>query len=368
MIKFIRGTFVLITVVMLLVYFVASLSPYISPLVFWPITFLSLGFLFIAISTFLVILIWLFVNWKASAFLFALFILVGYSNLKATVALHFFSNFNYQKDSNALRVMTWNVRYFDENIRLFDTPNSIRRQMFDFIRKADPDVILFQDYLDYQSNTMTSNISMVRDSLGYSYCYTTKDMSGHNSYGDSDAGVGMFSKIPLTDSGKATFNIGSESVGYIDLLYKNRKVRILTTHLLSTGIHPSKEYSAGYRDYDSIYAYGRSVMGRLQYYDQVHTEQAKIVKAVADESPHPVIITGDFNSVPSSYVYHLIKGNRKDVFVNKGLGLGHTYKGLSKTLRIDFMLVDQRFRVKQVATPQLNLSDHYPVIADLYWK
>ena len=240
--------------------------------------------------------------------------------------------------------------------------------MINYLKDLNADVMLFQDYVDYYSENIFSNISTFRDSLGYTYCYTTKDAGGHNSYGDSETGVALFSKYPITDSGKITYTMVHESVGFIDVLFKNKKVRVFTTHLLSTGIHPSLEYSAGLHEYDSAFLYGKSVIGRLKHYDQIHVRQAAVVKNEVDKSPYPVIVTGDFNSVPSSYVYHTIKGNLQDAFVKKGFGLGHTYQGLSKTLRIDYVLVDDAFSILQVTSPRLKLSDHFPVIADIAWK
>lgn len=43
--------------------------------------------------------------------------------------------------------------------------------------------------------------------------------------------------------------------------------------------------------------------------------QANVVKQCIDESPYPVLVCGDFNSLPSSYTYHTVKGKQlKDGF------------------------------------------------------
>jgi endonuclease/exonuclease/phosphatase family metal-dependent hydrolase len=330
-------------------------------------TFLGLGFLIIAATTLFIILIWLFLNRKVFVVLRLVFFIAGYRNLSASIAINPSPNFNHKKDTAALRVITWNVRYFDNNAKHADSPNAVRRKMINYLRNLNADVMLFQDYVDYYGRETYSNISTMRDSLGYKYCYTTKDALGHNSNGDSEQGVAIFSRYPIVDTGKIKYPI-QESIGYADIRYKNKTFRVLTTHLLSTGIHPSLEYDDGYRNYDSAMEYSKSVITRLKYFDQVHAQQAELVKQAVLKSPHPVIVTGDFNSVPSSYVYHIIKGNLDDVFVKKGFGLGHTYKGLSKTLRIDYLLVDPSFTILQYTSPRLLLSDHFPVITDLEWK
>ena len=110
---------------------------------------------------------------------------------------------------------------------------------------------------------------------------------------------------------------------------------------------------------------GRSRIRLLKRYDSIHSRQAELFASVIAKSPYPVIAAGDFNSVPTSYVYHTIKGKLHDAFLRKGFGFGQTYIALSPTLRIDYILVEPRFKVIQATTPSYSASDHFPVIADI---
>ena len=82
-------------------------------------------------------------------------------------------------------------------------------------------------------------------------------------------------------------------------------------------------------------------------------------------SRHPVIVCGDFNDVPNSYTYFTVKGDLQDAFLEKGSGFGRTLRMLSPTLRIDYILADQRFKVTQYHKIEVPYSDHYPILADL---
>jgi endonuclease/exonuclease/phosphatase family metal-dependent hydrolase len=113
---------------------------------------------------------------------------------------------------------------------------------------------------------------------------------------------------------------------------------------------------------------GTSKIKPIKHYDRIHALQAEKIRGIINKSPYPVIVTGDFNSVPSSYVYHTIKGNLLDPFIKKGRGFSSSYKALSPTLRIDYILHDPSFKTIQFKTPKLYLSDHFPVVADLTWK
>jgi len=96
--------------------------------------------------------------------------------------------------------------------------------------------------------------------------------------------------------------------------------------------------------------------------------QSSRVKAAVDKSPYPVIICGDFNDVPNSYAYNTIGKGLKNTFEQKGTGIGRTFYGISPTLRIDDIFVDKRFTVEQFLRIKKNLSDHFPIITDLYYK
>jgi endonuclease/exonuclease/phosphatase family metal-dependent hydrolase len=93
--------------------------------------------------------------------------------------------------------------------------------------------------------------------------------------------------------------------------------------------------------------------------------QADLVRNKLDSCPYPEIICGDFNDVPNSYTYFRIKGNRQDVFVRKGSGLGRSFTAVSPTLRIDYILTDKAFDVLQYNRFLVPWSDHYPIVADL---
>jgi endonuclease/exonuclease/phosphatase family metal-dependent hydrolase len=368
--KFFRVVFLIITIPVAIAYLFSCLTPYISPAHFWPFTFLALGFPIIAVILICTIIIWFLVRRRVAVILLIL-LLLGYKNLFSTWAVSVPHTFNYDKDTSALRILDWNVRYFDNNERAADTPNSVRQQMISYIRKVNPDVLLFQDYSDYVGPLYVSNFKTMTDSLGFKYSYASRDSTTHLGSADYITGCAIYSKLPIIDSKTITYeSIGEpEGIYYADIVFKNRKIRFYTTHLVSMQIrpHPGISNEQGEQKYDSAYRYGKKVTKTIKRYDQIHVKQAEFVKSIISQSPYPSIITGDFNSVPSSYVYHTIRGNKQDAFINKGFGLGHTYYALTKTLRIDYILVDPALKISQVTTPALYLSDHFPVVTDVRW-
>jgi endonuclease/exonuclease/phosphatase family metal-dependent hydrolase len=313
--------------------------------------------------------LWILIRWKI-AFLLLILLLLGYKNLTSTLAINAPTRFTYNKDTTALRVLSWNVRYFNDNSRA--AADTLRRGIMNFIRYSNADVILLQDYTDYlRKEEYFSSVEEIRDSLGYKYAFISNDFIDSVSYGGAIKGSAIFSKIPFIDTGKIVFEnmMEPESIIFADFLFASKRMRFYTTHLVSMNIlpHTGLLEEQGKERYDSAYRYTKKIYHTIKYYDRIHANQADFVKTVISQSPHPAIITGDFNSVPSSYVYHTIKGNRQDAFIKKGWGLGHSYYALSKTLRIDYILADQSFKISQFTSPVLYYSDHFPLIADIKW-
>lgn len=365
--KFIKAILTIVSIVCAMVYIVACCTPYISPLSFWQMTFLALAFPFVAIFLFLLTLLWLLFSRRITLVLLVV-LLIGHKNLYSTFAFNFPATFNLNKKENTLRIISWNARYFDNNARHADGPTSVRRQMIKYIRKANADVLFFQDYISYEGEALFSNDRTFRDSLGFKYFYTSKDIVTQHSFGRSETGVAIFSKFPLTDTGNIKFTMHNESIAKADLVYQDKKIRLFTTHFASMGIHGTRKYLVKPEKQDSALVVTKEVSRTLKNFDQIHAMQAEQLRREISKSPYPIIVSGDFNSVPSSYVYHLVKGNLKDVFSESGTGIGRTYTSLTRTLRIDYIFIDPSFKVLQTETPHLFLSDHFPVVADVQLK
>ena len=70
----------------------------------------------------------------------------------------------------------------------------------------------------------------------------------------------------------------------------------------------------------------------------------------------------DLNDTPVSYVYQVLSDNLQDSFCERGFGFDFTYAGKIPGLRIDYVFVDDHFKILDHQVPKLELSDHYPVL------
>ena len=367
--KFFRSLVVLSTASCALVYFFTCFTPYISPGRFWPASFLALGYPFVTVGMVSLIFYWFFIQKKVSLLLLAILVL-GYQNFFSTIAIHCFST-PVARPANTIRILTWNVRGFDNPSTYIDTPGSVRQQMFDYIRDSAPDIICMQEFTEHRGKGMISNSTELLD-MGYNYYFRTDDMARQYPYGYIATGTAIFSRIPIVSTGKMMFPDTSfpEHIAYVDVVMHNSPLRIFSTHFksLNLGAILADPNNKALFYGDSNFIYTASKFEKLKVFPQEHALEGNLAKALMNKSPYPVIFCGDLNSVPASYPYHVMSQGLQDAFLQKGFGLGTTMDSLPQTLRIDYLLVDKKIAIKNYVRNELHLSDHFPQMIDVQWK
>ena len=368
--KFFIGLFAAITFVPAFTYLVSCLTPYISPVRFWPMAFLALGFPYLAVVLLFLALSWLFIRKRVALFLLMLFF-AGFQNLFATFALDPSPKSNFSKDPGSLRILTWNVRGFDNSSEAIDTAHSVRKHIFDYISEVNPDVICFQEFAEHFIRGTFSNTAELRR-LGYRYFYRTDEMPRHYPYGTVLSGTAIFSRLPIIDSHKTMLGDTScpEYLACIDVLLQNKPIRIFATHFKSINLfaNPVDTVNKVIFHGDDKFVYEAGKLKKIRVFAQEHAREAAIAKKAIDKSPYPVVVGTDMNSVPASYPYHTMSYGLQDAFKLKGWGLGTTLENLPKTLRIDFLLADKKLSIQKFREDDLHLSDHFPQFMDVSWK
>ncbi len=337
----------------------------------WWVGILGVGFGILCSAILVMLLFWIVV--RSRWFLLPLAsILVGWRPLTAFFALHPFAPSQTAKIDGSLRVMQWNVARFDEMNHPPGSRESKRKQMLDYIREQNPDIICMQEFLEtHNSKWLQPNIRYFRDTLGFKYYMYAMDHRRRDSL--YEHGIAIFSKFPIIRTVRYKFGgpqslKANESYAYADIEVKGQTIRVFTTHLQSLLL--------GKKELESVEEMkarkevrideSKGIFKKFRQAYVFRQQQAAKIRQALDTSAYPVIICADFNDVPNSYVYHHIRGDRKDAWARKGFGVGRTFSYISPTLRIDYIFTDPRFTVAQVRTPHHRLSDHYPVIADLF--
>jgi endonuclease/exonuclease/phosphatase family metal-dependent hydrolase len=288
---------------------------------------------------------------------------IAYPTILVLFAWHPGVPFSQKKKDNSLRIISFNVKEFNGN-----NPQPIGHKLRTediaaSIQKWDPDIICLQEYNTKELKNDIANHATYFDEK-YPYSFFSKD---HQIYeANYFAGNIIYSKYKILYAERVPFT-NQESLIYVDLLKGDDTIRVFTTHLASFKFKQNDfeaiDDAADANEAALKAKYG--VMRKMKNAFMIRAVQASIIQAQLAKSPYPTLITGDFNDVPSSYTYKQIKGEMQDAFLAKGFGIGATYMNLSPTLRIDYIMADNRWQVKGWESLDENLSDHHMIMADL---
>jgi endonuclease/exonuclease/phosphatase family metal-dependent hydrolase len=106
-------------------------------------------------------------------------------------------------------------------------------------------------------------------------------------------------------------------------------------------------------------------------------EQARIIQDWADRQNDPIILMGDFNDAPASPAHNILTGGRlRDTWLmanqhdTPSSFTRHRFDGIPLIARLDWILADLCFQVRDVQivhdhTDGRYPSDHFPYVADL---
>jgi endonuclease/exonuclease/phosphatase family metal-dependent hydrolase len=275
--------------------------------------------------------------------------MLGYKSIGVFIAFNAPTSFEVKKETKAIRVVSWNVARFIELARNNNRGSVTRKKMLALLAEQKADVLCLQEF--YTS-----------DNPGF---YFSKDLDGDLNYYSSV----IFSRYPIVDSGMVRFPRPSqpEVLLQADIQTGNAVIRILTTHLQSQRFD-KQDYRRieKIRDReDSLVYHFIPIVGKLKRGVVIRSLQADMIASLLADSPYPVILAADLNDVPNSYTYFTVRGTLQDAFLQQGYGLGRTFRGLSPTLRIDYILADRRFAVQQFKRVKKDYSDHYMLVTDL---
>lgn len=289
--------------------------------------------------------------------------------LKHLVKIKMTSNFTLKKHPANIRVMSWNVEHFD--ILEHKTHPERKQMMIDIINNYQPDIACFQEMVASDSipgaiNSLPEFMSKLK-MKDYLYSYNKKlDFDRSHRFG-----IITFSKYPIINKHTLSYapNDYNSIFQYIDIVKDADTFRVFNLHLQSLKFSDrNRAYLDNPQNDSKKIKESVSVLKKLKIGFLRRQAQSERVKKAINESPYPVMVCGDFNDVPNSYAYQTIGKGLKNAFAEKGTGIGRTFYSISPTLRIDNIFVSQQFTVEQYVRIKKKLSDHFPIIADLYYN
>lgn len=345
------------------------------------LSLLSFSTLFAVIGNLIFILLWLFSS-KKLRFLFSLItIIICWNVTRPLIGLNYFGKNNIaNSEALGLKVMTWNVHLFD--LGEWTKDKASKAKIIKLIEEENPDILCMEEYY-WDQKDHSQPYTGILQQLGYPYVefvreYSYQKMWITSASSKSDTisvGHAVFSKFPLRNKQEYKLHPSSPNMmlSVEVVIDSNNIFNLNVVHLTSVGFEDgdikyiSDVRKKGLEAEDE----GRSkgLLKKLRDASARRAGLANNIDSFKKTMDYPIIICGDFNDVPGSYVYRKVKGDLTDAFAEKGVGLGRTYRNISPTLRIDYILYDaDALSIEGYNRPQVTLSDHYPVIANFILK
>jgi endonuclease/exonuclease/phosphatase family metal-dependent hydrolase len=365
--KFTKRLSLLLNIAVGFLFLLACCNAFLHPDRWWFISLLAFFFPLLLILLIGFLIFWLFICARY-ALISGICLIIGWQNIHAffgfNPAKHDFTH----KDSASIRIMTWNVRSWDEFTTRKTGASDHRLLMLNLIAQQDADILCFQEFYEPADSTK-SNIRYISRELKFPYLFFSRDY--YNRSNKSQNGVIIFSKYPITATAQKHFTrengTSAESIISADVDIRGQMIRVFTTHLQSV-LFKRKDFrnvEIIRNAEDSMLEASRSIAKKLKNALGLRGYQADTVRTLLDMSPFPHFICGDFNDVPNSYTYFHIRGDRQDAFIAKCFGIGRSYVNISPTLRIDYILPSKEFKIVQTIRLTAPYSDHYALLTDL---
>ncbi|MFI3279927.1 MAG: endonuclease/exonuclease/phosphatase family protein [Rikenellaceae bacterium] len=342
---------VVMLVVSLLCFVAISLTlvtSYYDPAKSWLFPVMGLITPAVYIATLLLALYWV-IRWRLLyASLLILPLLVGIPGISRYYKIETSKVYAEPSRRGTIRLTSYNIREFVNDDQQLST-----REMAEYFDELKPEVICLQEFVPKRMSEedepeIFKKYNRVKlKELAIFTRYNILDSSENLISEEDDSGCAMW----------ADLQIGTDTIRLYNIHLQSTAITVYDNDYISNMEFISDSLSDD-RFMSMLSRFRQSAIGR--------SSQADTVALSIKESPHRVIVCGDFNDTPNSYTYRKIAHGLQDSFQEAGTGYSYTFRGFMNLLRIDYILVEKPTQVLSYeVTDSLRLSDHLPITTTL---
>lgn len=255
----------------------------------------------------------------------------------------------------SIKILSYNVWVFAEGSTDDERDNPIAK----YITEQNADIVCLQE-----AKPSDDNAKIIYPIIEKNYQY--KDTMMHPNKGDC---IALYSKYPIISREKIDYT----SKGNISCAYKLKigkdTVLLINNHLETTGLSPEdkthfKKLVKGDLETDTAEKTSILLIDKLADATKKRAPEADAVaKYIRQHKGMPIIVCGDFNDSPISYVRRTIANELTDCYITTGNGPGISYHKSGFFVRIDNIMCSNHFEpYKCKVDDSIDNSDHYPII------
>ena len=324
------------------------LSPVDHPL----LACLGMAFPFFILANLLMLFLMLIFKWKrvwVPIFGFAL----AYVPIRTYIPLHF----SRDVPQDCIKVLSYNVCGYGGNYRYEKAVDTVAS----YIRRIDADIVCLQEDHGGKGGNPVEALAQI-----YPYNDTTQLSPGGAPLVNC---LGIHTRYPIIRKERLPMESQANgSVAYFLQVGADTLI-VINNHLEATHLSVSdrnryKQVIKGEMEREAAEEEAVSIIERLGDSMAKRAPQADILNQYIEEHAHyPIILCGDFNDTPISYVRRVVSQNLTDCFVESGCGLGLSFNQKGFNFRIDHIMCSSHFEPYNcMVDDDMDASDHYPIM------
>lgn len=355
--KIVKYTSLLINIFFVLLYVCGLLSSIIPSDKFVWFSYLGLIFPILILIQLGFVLFW--IIRKKWLFLISLSLLaISFPAVNRAFTLPFHKSYTLIENKSTVKLLTYNVSIFGGEKEF--------QHIMNLIEETDADIVCLQEFGFYTSHNLLTEyqiLSRLRKHYPYRHLWY-KNQNSNVSWG-----IATFSKYQIIKKKKIDYASAYNVSMYSDIVIGSDTVRVFNNHLESNKftIHDVKHYRSLSEDFsrEKLWLITENMSYKLGAAYRVRAQQARTVSEAITQSPHPVVVCGDFNDVPQSYTYRTIAQGLCDIQFATSWGYNYTFYTNGMLVNIDHVLVNEKY-ITPLAYNIIHesYSDHYPVITE----
>ncbi|MEX1240906.1 MAG: endonuclease/exonuclease/phosphatase family protein [Cyclobacteriaceae bacterium] len=300
---------------------------------------------------------------KKSALYFLIVLVAGSNYLFSTIGVKSLFKARKASPAESFTVLNYNVSAFNEKYvarseGFNEMPDSEQSALLEWVISNESDIQCYQE-VSYSPASPDADLLGIFRKHGYDYYFSASPNWRDSSY----FGILIISRFPMISKGDVIVSEnGFNRICYADIGMGRDTIRIVNVHLQSMqmkGFHPGFSETIDDRT-RSV----RVVLRKLKSGVFERSRQIKQLIEFVEASPYPVICAGDFNELPYSFSYQMLKRHLRNSFEESGRGFGFTYNGNTLgMLRIDnqFYSSSSLRSLDFQTLDTVKFTDHFPV-------
>lgn len=313
---------------------------------------------YLVMLTAVVIFIWFLCGRWITAGIGVLTLILAWSPITTVMPLNFSKKAT--PGAQTFKVLTYNILHGDDQEKGNDVPGN---RSFEYVINSGADIVVLQEMIDLDNPNEVHNLAEFRDTLKKVYPYWA---------GSKGTDQKVLSKYPVRLIGYDVYfgGGGDESrFSAYKVNIKGKELTVINMHLNSYALSDKerdivKDLAKG-KGKEAMGEFKEGIMSKFKKNLTYRADRVNLLRMTVDKVKGPLIVCGDFNDVPESYCYRLLRGDDlKDAYVETSFGHLITYNRHAFWFHLDQIFYRGPLRALSVKKGRIRSSDHYPLLAE----